>query len=132
MLRAQTGEGYPVICCSLYTGVRVCDSEGKDRRERACMHVCLRGTVYVVAWHMYLRKGKVEKEREKENQGDLCSAPAKVSDSWLIVYYCEWLCGPLRKPQEHYSLNQREYRDRVCLLLHIYPSIPLFCFAHMV
>lgn len=38
LLRAQTGEGYPVICCSLCVSMRVCECVWKGRGKNwACL-----------------------------------------------------------------------------------------------
>lgn len=36
----------------------------------------------------FLKREKEKSERE-ERKGGLCCAPVKVSDSWMIVYYCK-------------------------------------------
>lgn len=104
--------------------------------EKACLWICMEspspdlclgGGVGVCG---YVKKAG--ERGEKEKRGDLCSAPVKASDSWLTVYYCKWVCGTLRKPQEHYSRSQRGDRHRICLVLRIYPSALVFCFVHMV
>ena len=89
--RAQTGEGYPVICCSLCAS-RPVFASGKDRggekkKKSVQMRVCLRMWSCFMCLHC---KGRLEEKGEiKRKQGDWCSAPVKVSDSWLIVSYCE-------------------------------------------
>lgn len=57
----------------------------------------------VAQWRRRSLRSSVEEEKTKKMTEALCSAPVKASDSWLIVYYCRWLCGTLRKPLEYYS-----------------------------
>lgn len=67
--------------------LRVEKTEGhKKKKVFKCVFVCTCGRVSCVCT---VGKGWEKKGEIKRKQGDWCSAPVKVSDSWLIVYYCE-------------------------------------------
>lgn len=79
----------------------------------------------VARWRRRSLRSSVEEEKTKKITEALCFAPVKASDSWMIVYYCKWLCGTLRKPLEYYSSSQTSDRAGVCLL--IPPDALLVC-----
>ena len=67
--------------------LRVEKTEGEKKKKSVQMRVCLRMWSCFMCLHC---KGRLEEKGEiKRKQGDWCSAPVKVSDSWLIVSYCE-------------------------------------------
>lgn len=72
---------------------------------------------------------KRKQESREKNQG-LCFASVKVSDSLLILYYYKELCSPHMNPRDHCSPNQTKDRNKVYLLLHIYPSISVWFRSH--
>ena len=67
--------------------LRVEKTEREKKKKSVQMRVCLRMWSCFMCLHC---KGRLEEKGEiKRKQGDWCSAPVKVSDSWLIVSYCE-------------------------------------------
>lgn len=69
----------------------------------------------------------VHKEREYRKGAWALLQWKYLTHAWLFIIAND--CSPLRKPQEYYSLHQREDSDVVCLPLDIYSSIGLFLFC---
>lgn len=71
LLRDQTGEGYPVICCLLYVSMRVCEcvcermTEKKKKKESEWMFACKRQNMRSCCMCMSMREGK-EGERKRK------------------------------------------------------------------